>query len=700
MRTPRLLALIVGTAFAASVAFAPTPAHAAVKPAMKTATRPATKSAHTSVAKPAPAFDSADLDPTCAPCKDFYQYATGGWQKSHAIPSDHSEWGSFDEVQERNLHALRALVDKMAAGRDAAPGSNSQRVGDFYAACMDSGSAEAAGARPLDPMLLAIDAMKTPADIARQSGWLHSHAVPATFAFGGSPDPKRSTIYIANASQGGLGLPDRDYYLNPDSASAKMRASYVAHVARALALIGRTDVNGEAARIMAIETALAKASMTNVQRRDPKAVYHKVPLDTLAAWTPGIDWNAYFAVRGMTPPDSVNVQQPDFFRALSALMTTTPLADWQAYLRWHVERDAATLLSTAFVREDFTFSQLLTGQSEIEPRWKRCLEMTDGSLGDLLGQEYVKLHFTPSARDRALKLVRNLESALGDRIAVLDWMSDTTKLQAKAKLEAFANKIGYPDTWKDYAGVVINRANLVENAGACAAWSAHRNVARIGQAVDKGEWTMTPPTVNAYYSGSFNSINFPAGILEPPFYDPSWDDGLVYGAIGVVIGHEMTHGFDDRGRQFDANGNMRDWWTAADANRYKLRAQKVAEQFDQYTIGDGVHVNGKLTLGENIADLGGVAVAYAALQKALEGKPRTKIGGFTPEQRFFLAHARVWHDLYHLEAMVTQVKTDPHSPPQFRVNGPLSNLPEFAAAFGCKDGDAMVRKQEERARIW
>jgi putative endopeptidase len=648
----------------------------------------------------APAFDVRDLDPTCQPCKDFYQYATGGWQKRNVIPGDHSEWGSFDEVQERNLVVLHKLVDRMAADRTAAEGSATQRVGGLYASCMDSASAEAAGAQPLAPMLAAIDAMKSPSDVARQAGWLHAHSTPAVFGFGAGPDPKRSTIYIASAGQGGLGLPDRDYYLNPDSSSAKMRADYVAHVSRMLALIGRTDASAEAAAVMAIETALAKASMTNVQRRDPKATYHKVPLDTLRAWAPGVDWTAYFSVRGMKEPDSVNVQQPDFFRAVSGMTNSVSIADWQAYLRWHVVSDAAMLLSTAFVNEKFAFNQKLSGQPELEPRWKRCLEMTDGLLGDLLGQEYVKVAFPPAARDRALKLVRNLESALGDRIAALDWMSDTTKVQAKVKLEAFANKIGYPDTWRDYAGVQIHRERLVDNALACSQWAVHRNVSRIGQAVDKGEWSMTPPTVNAYYSGSFNSINFPAGILEPPFYDPTWDDALIYGAIGVVIGHEMTHGFDDRGRQFDSNGNLRDWWTAADANRYKERAAKVATQFDSYTIGDGVHVNGKLTLGENIADLGGVAVAYAALQKALEGKPRTKIDGFTPEQRFFLAHARVWHDLYHLEGMVTQVKTDPHSPPQFRVNGPLSNLPEFAGAFGCKDGDAMVRKQEERARIW
>ena len=692
MRLPRLLlttalgALLLAATTSAAFAKSPTPAAHSATPVPHQA--------------PAPAFDTQDLDTTCQPCKDFYQYATGGWQKHHSIPGDHSEWGSFDEVQERNLVVLRALVERMAAERAATAGSPAQRIGGLYASCMDSAAAEAGGAKPLDPMLLAIDAMKSPSDIARQAAWLHAHGTPAVFGLGGAPDPKRSTVYIASASQGGLGLPDRDYYLNPDSSSARMRTDYVAHVGRMLALLGRKDATAEAAAVMAIETALAKASMTNVQRRDPKAVYHKVPLDTLKAWAPGVDWAAYFSVRGMQEPDSVNVQQPDFFRAVSGLTSSVAIGDWQAYLRWHVVNDAAMLLSTAFVNEQFSFSQKLTGQSELEPRWKRCLGLTDALLGDLLGKEYVKVAFPPAARDRALKLVRNLESALGDRIAALDWMSDTTKVQAREKLESFANKIGYPDTWRDYAGVQIHRAKLVDNALACTQWGVHRNVARIGQAVDKGEWSMTPPTVNAYYSGSFNSVNFPAGILQPPFYDPTWDDALIYGAIGVVIGHEMTHGFDDRGRQFDSHGNLRDWWTAADANRYKERAAKVARQFDSYTIGDGVHVNGKLTLGENIADLGGVAVAYAALQKALEGKPRPKIDGFTPEQRFFLAHARVWHDLYHLEAMVTQVKTDPHSPPQFRVIGPLANLPEFAQAFGCKDGDAMVAKQDERARIW
>jgi putative endopeptidase len=402
----------------------------------------------------------------------------------------------------------------------------------------------------------------------------------------------------------------------------------------------------------------------------------------------------------MRAPDSIDVMQPDFFRALAGRMRATPLADWQAYLRWMVVRDASPMLTQAFVDEDFSWRKRLTGATELLPRWKRCVGATDGDLGDLLGREYVRGRFTPQARERALAMVKHLEAALNERIGTLTWMSDTTQRAARVKLDAFAEKIGYPDKWKDYAGVPIVRTSWLANRQATTRWELARDIARLGKPVDKHEWSMSPPTVNAYYSSSFNSINFPAGILQPPFYDPNWDDALNYGAIGAVIGHEMTHGFDDRGRQFDADGNMRDWWTDADANRYKERADKVAAQFDGYTVLDSVRLNGRVTLGENIADLGGLAVAYAAFQKATAGQPRVQRDGLWPEQRFFLAWARVWRTLDTPEQLRTQVETDPHSPAQWRVNGPLSNLDEFAKAFGCGEGDPMVRRAEARARIW
>ncbi len=647
-----------------------------------------------------PAFDRADLDTTCAPCADFARFANGGWLARQSIPAAFSSWGSFDVLEEQNQLTLLGILGKASATRGGSPDAPTRRIGDYYAACMDSLAAEAAGATPMQPLLADVDGMATRQDLAAQLAWLHAHGVRAAFGLGATPDPRRSDLTIASFSQGGLGLPDRDYYVRDDSASVALRADYVAHVQRTFALLGRADAAGEAATVMAMESALAHASMTNVQRRDPNAVYHKVPMDSLRVLCGGLDWSRYFERRGVRAPDSVNVQQLRFATVLDSLVSVATIDEWKTYLRWKIVDDAAPLLSNAFVNEDFAFRQKLTGAKEMLPRWKRCLRATDQDLGDLLGQAYVRERFSPRARERALALVRNLEAALGERIAALEWMSPQTQRAARAKLDAFANKIGYPDLWRDYAGVSVTRGGWLANRLECRRWETNRLMQRIGQPVDKREWSMTPPTVNAFYSSSFNSINFPAGILQPPFYDPSWDDALNYGAIGAVIGHEMTHGFDDRGRQFDAAGNLRDWWTADDAARYKERAQKVIDQFDAYTVAGGVPVNGKLTLGENIADLGGLAVAYAAFEKATAGRPRRTIDGFTPEQRFFLSWARVWRSLERDESLVTRVKTDPHSPDDLRINGPLSNLDEFRKAFGCREGDAMVREAAKRARIW
>jgi predicted metalloendopeptidase len=450
---------------------------------------------------------------------------------------------------------------------------------------------------------------------------------------------------------------------------------------------------------MALETALAQVSMTRVQRRDPNAVYHVMPLDSLRAIAPSFDWKVYLAGRNVKP-DVVNVTQPAFFKGLDSLVTHVPLATWKAYLRWNALADASPTLTQAFVDEDFAFDRLLTGAKEQQPRWKRCLAATDRDLGDLLGKAYVAEAFPPRARDRAMELVLNLEAALGDRIATLEWMSEPTRQQAAAKLAAFEEKIGYPTKWRDYSKVAITRGPLYTNRLNSRAAESARNMARLGQPVERGEWRMTPPTVNAFYSPQLNSINFPAGILQPPFFDADADDPVNYGAIGAVIGHEMSHGFDDQGRQFDGQGNLRDWWQKSDADAYKVQAQRVVEQFDAYTVNDSLHVNGRLTLGENIADLGGLAVAYVAMQKALAGKPRQLIDGFTPEQRFFLAYARIWRAMDRPEGLRTRVLTDPHSPARWRVNGPLSNLKEFHDAWGCQDGDGMVRPAEARARIW
>ena len=439
--------------------------------------------------------------------------------------------------------------------------------------------------------------------------------------------------------------------------------------------------------------------MTNVQRRDPQATYHKMPWDSLRALAPGFAWDDYLAGRNVHPA-VVNVTQPDFVRAVNGLLASTPLETWKAYLRVRILHDASSILSSDYVREWFTLRQALSGAKEMLPRWKRCIAETDGSLGEILGREYVAQAFTPADKARMDAMVKNLRAALGDRIGAAAWMGDSTRAAAAGKLAAFAQKIGYPNRWKDYSTVTIRPGEHYANRQAARAFEAARTMAKIGKPVDRGEWTMTPPTVNAYYSASLNSINFPAGILQPPFFDTRADDATNYGAIGAVIGHEMGHGFDDRGRQFDARGNLRDWWTAGDVERYKTQADKVRAQFGEYTVIDTLHVNGSLTLGENLADLGGLAVAYAAMEKAYAQRPRTKLEGFTPEQRFFLGWARVWRNLQTNEDLRTQVQTDPHAPAKWRINGPLSNLPEFRAAWGCQDADPMVRPAGVRAKIW
>jgi putative endopeptidase len=648
-----------------------------------------------------PALDPADMDTTVSPCRDFYQYANGGWLAHHEIPAAFANWGSFTELAESNRERLHQILEEARRDRRAKSGSDMARLGVFYAAAMDSTGAEAAGLAPVQALLDAIDGLKAPADLAGEVAWLHGHGIRAMFFFRTGQDPRRSDLVIPFASQGGLGLPDRDYYTRSDSTSAAMRDSYVGHIGRTLSLAGvePAAARAQAERIVALETVMAKASMTNVQRRDPVATYHKMPLASLQNMTPRFDWSRYLSGRGAPAIDSIDVTQPDFFDALDALVGQAPLADWKAYLRWCVLDDAAPLLTTAFADEDFSFQRLLTGAQVMQPRWKRSLALTDRDLGDILGREYVKRYFPPAARERALKMVRNLEAALGDRIEALEWMGPETRRRALDKLHAFEERIGYPDQWREYPGLEIGESVYANHLSAQDV-EARRNIDKLGKPVDRGEWRMTAPTVNAFYMSSLNSINFPAGILQPPFFDPSWDDAVNYGAIGAVIGHEMTHGFDDRGRQFDAQGNLDDWWTAEDAARYKERADKVVAQFNHYTVLDTLHLNGRLTLGENIADLGGLAVAYAALQKALAGKSPGTIDGFTSDQRFFLSWARVWRTLQRDEALRTQVLTNPHSPAMWRVNGPLSNLPQFAKAFGCSSVDAMVRAEDARAQIW
>ena len=651
------------------------------------------------------AIDRANMDTTCRACADFNQYANGGWMTRATIPAAYSVWGSFQELSDKNEMVVHAILDSAAAGVSSAPpGSNAWKIGVFYGSCMDSARVESLGMKPLEPTLAAVAAIASNAQLGRAFGALDRRADLAPFGIGAGQDPKRSTDVIVDLGQGGLGLPERDYYLRTDAKSAALRDRYVEHVTRVFALIGETpaESKADAGKVMALETRLAQASMPRVAMRDPNAVYHKMSLAQLQQLTPHIDWSSYLRDVGAKGVTTVNVRQPAFMQTLDTLVATAPIDQWRAYLRWRAASGASGALSSPFVNEGFAWSQNLTGAKELLPRWKRCAAVTNAALGEAVGEEYVRRTFTPEAKARALAMVNNLRDALRDRIGRLTWMSDSTKRLALVKLDAFTRKIGYPDKWRDYSAMRLQKDAYLENRRAASQWAAARDWAKIGKPVDRTEWGMTPPTVNAYYNPSMNEIVFPAGILQPPFYDPNADDAVNYGGMGAVIGHEMTHGFDDQGRQFDAHGDLRDWWTAQDAAAYKTRTQLVSDQFDAYTVVDSsTHVNGKLTLGENLADLGGLTIAYAAYEKSLAGKPRpAAIDGFTPEQRFFLSWAQVWRERMRPEQQRLLVNTNPHAPAQWRVNGPLSNMPEFAKAFGCKPGDAMVRADSIRAQIW
>jgi len=648
-------------------------------------------------------LERANLDTTCAPCTNFYQFANGGWLKRNPIPPAYSQWGSFNELADRNTEELRTVLDRAAADRATAANADMRKLGDFYAACMDSAAIEAAGAGPIQPELARIAALRTPADVRQYVIDRQAAGVSLLFGFGSTQDRMNSSQVIGGLGQGGLGLPDRDYYFNTDPHTVELRKAYQTHVANDLALAGesRTQAAADAASIMRLETTLAGASLTRVQQRDPHATYHRETPAQLEAQTPGFDWTAFFRAQNVPGITAINVSNPRFMTTVDSMFTAVPVPVWQAYFRWNLVRMAAPTLSSPFVNESFAFMQQLTGAKEQLPRYKRCIQAADGAMGDALGQAYVKKYFTPAARARAIAMVDNLRAALRDRLATRQWMSDSTRRAAFAKLDAFAQKIGYPDRWKSYAAMQVTPAkSYYADAMAAVAYSNARDNARIGKPVDRTRWGMTPPTVNAYYNPSMNEIVFPAGILQPPFFDPKADDAVNYGGMGAVIGHEMTHGFDDEGSQFDAKGDLRQWFTTADLANFKARTAAYARQFDTYTILDSVHVNGKLTNGENIADLGGLTVAYAALEKALAGKPRPLIDGFTPEQRFFLAWAQIWRNNITPQAARLRIATDPHSPGIWRVNGPLSNMPAFAKAWGCKDGDKMVRTGSQRVAIW
>jgi len=649
-------------------------------------------------------INPANLDTTCAPCKDFFQYANGGWLKRSSIPGDQPRWGSFNELQEQNYATLQQVLSEAAKNAASTTDPNIRKLGTFYGTCMDSTRVEAAGIQPLKRDLAQIDAITDREGVRAAIARLHGMGIPAAFVFRAVPDAKRSARTIAEVYQGGLGLPDRDYYLKQDSSSVKIRREYVGHVTRMLQLSGLDNSKAErsAVEIMRLETALANGSMTKEAQRNPEAIYHLTRTDDLQKATPGFAWTPYLSSSGLTGLEELNVAQPEFVHTFDSLLTAVPPGSWKAYLKWNLLANTAPALSSPLVKESFRFnSTVLQGVTEMRPRWKRCLRLTDDAVGEILGQAYVKKNFTPEAKSRALEMVRNIRAELRSRLATLNWMSDETKTKAYAKLDSIINKIGYPDRWRDYALLEARPGPFVSNLLLANAFETRRQLKKIGRPTDRTEWGMTPPTVNAYYNPPTNEITFPAGIMQPPFFDPKADDAVNYGGMGSVIGHEITHGFDDQGRQFDALGNLSGWWSEGDSKEFNRRAEVVQKQFDGYVAVDSLHVNGKLTLGENIADLGGVLIAYGAYRRSLQGKPDPAlIDGLTGSQRFFLAWAQIWRAKTRPEFTRLLVNVDPHAPPEFRTIGPLSNIPAFAEAFGCKPGDPMVRPEGERAQIW
>ncbi len=646
-------------------------------------------------------LDPKDRDTSVKPQVDFYQYANGGWLKANPIPSDHNSWGISDVLQAANETVLHGILEKAASSKK--PDFIVKLVGDFYFSGMDMVTVDAMGISPLKTDLDRIAAIQASSGIVAEVARLHHIGIGVCFGFASEQDPKNSEMMIGGLGQGGLGLPERDYYLRTDADSAKLREKYAAHVAKMLELAGdpEADAKSEAQAVIKLETSLAKASKPEVDLRDPVANYHLTTLGDVQKLSPHFDWSAYFAGIGLPPPATVDIGQPDFVQALDAQIVATPLADWKSYFRWHLIHDFAPFLSAPFVAENFDFyAKTLTGTPQERDRWRRVLSEVDDNAGEALGQLYVAEAFPPEAKARALKMVGSIRQALRDRLENLEWMDGPTRAAALKKLDALTVKIGYPDKWIDYSKLAIDRGPYALNVLRANEFNVERDLAKIGKPVDRTEWGMTPPTVNAYYNPSMNEIVFAAGILQPPYFDAKADDALNYGEIGAVIGHEMTHGFDDEGRQFDGKGNLADWWSPESTKRFKERAAGIVKQFRSYVALDGLHVNGELTQGENIADLGGLKLSYTAFMKALAGKPEANVDGFTPEQRFFLSFANSWRENERPEALRLLVNSDPHSPERFRVNGPLSNLEEFAKAFDVPEGAPMRRPAADRVTIW
>ncbi len=650
------------------------------------------------------AISASNMDTSVKAGDDFYKYANGTWLKNNPIPAEFSRYGAFEALEEDNYKQLKTILEEASKDKSAAAGSVNQKIRDFYNTGMDTLKIEKEGTGPVKDDLARIENLSTISDLQKLVAEKHVTGISSLFYFFSSPDEKNSNKVIGHLYQGGLGLPDRDYYLGQDPRSTEIRAEYLQHMTRMFTLSGldaeQAKVN--AANVMKIETDLARVSKTNLELRNPVANYNKTDLDGLRKMAPEFDWNSYFSILGVTKTDEINIGQPAFIKGMAGMMKTIPMKEWKSYLKWNIINNAASYLSTDFDKEHFAFfGTVLSGTKEQQPRWKRVLDQTSGSLGEAVGQLYVEKYFPPQAKQRMIQLVGNLKSALKDRIMNLAWMGDSTKKEAVKKLEKINVKVGYPDKWIDYNSLSVGTTSYYENNLNANRFAIKRELNKIGKPVDRSEWGMTPQTVNAYYNPNMNEIVFPAAILQPPFFWLNADDAVNYGAIGVVIGHEMSHGFDDQGRQYDKEGNLRDWWTPEDSKNFEKQTQVLVDQYNNFRILDSLHVDGKLTLGENIADLGGVNISYTAFLKAMQSKDmKTKIDEFTPAQRFFLSYAQVWRNNIRDKALMRRLKEDVHSPGEARVDGIVYNIPYFYEAFNIQPTDKRYLPAEKRANIW